>query len=104
MNKTREIPITIRVTTIRDGTQGISLSRGNSIIGEWTDSGARSLMLSSEYSISICGRDGKHRYFVTLPGIALSAKQLSNTEATVIVNMQEEEWRPWRDSNPRPAA
>jgi len=90
MNETREIPVTVRVTTIRDGTQGISLSTGNSLMGEWTDSGARSLMLTSEYSISICGRDGKHRYFVTLPGIAVSAEQLSNTEVTIIVSMQEE--------------
>jgi len=91
MNKAREIPITVRVTTIRDGTQGISLSTGNSIIGEWTDSGARSLMLTSEYSVSICGRDGKHRYFVSLPGIALSAKQLSDAEATVIVSMHRQQ-------------
>jgi len=90
MNETREITITVRVNVIRDGTQGISLSTGDSIIGEWTDSRAKSLMLTSEYDVSICGKDGKHRYFVILPGIALSAKQLSDTEATVTVSMQKE--------------
>ena len=91
MNETREISITVKVTTVRDGTQGISLSTGDSLIGEWTDSKARSLMLTSKYSISICGRDGKHRYFVSLPGIALSARQLSDTEATVVVSMHGQE-------------
>lgn len=80
-----EVTITVRVTTIRDGTLGISLSVNDKVFGEWTDSGARSLTLTSEYKVGVCGRGGNSRYMLSMPETPLCAKQLSDTEVTVTV-------------------
>ena len=85
MSQESEVSITVRVTNIRDGTHGISIAMPDRLVGEWTDSGARSLAVTDEYGISICGRDGVHRYLLTMPGMPLRGQQLSDTEATIVV-------------------
>lgn len=50
--------LTVRVGVIRDGTQGISLSMGGNLIGEWTDSRARTLCLTNDFKVAICAEDG----------------------------------------------
>lgn len=85
MNQERELSITVRVATIRDGTHGISIAMPDRLVGEWTDSGASSLAVTDEYKISICGKGGAHRYLLTMPGRPLRGEQLSDTEATIVV-------------------
>jgi len=87
MSQGHEVNITVRVTTIRDGTQGISIAMPDRLVGEWTDSGARSLTVTDEYAIRICGKDGDQRYLLTMPGTSLRGQQLSDTEATVVVRL-----------------
>jgi hypothetical protein len=87
MSEDREVSITVRVTTIRDGTNGISIAMPDRLVGEWTDSGAGSLTVTDEYSVSICGIDGAHRYLLTMPGTPLRGQQLSNTEATIVIRI-----------------
>jgi len=36
-----QLALTLRATTIRDGTPGISLAIGDEVVGEWTDSRAK---------------------------------------------------------------
>jgi len=81
----REVSITVRVSTIRDGTQGISIAMPDRLVGEWTDSGAKSLAVTDENGIRICGRDGAQRYLLTMPGTPLRGQQLSDIEATIVV-------------------
>jgi len=57
------------------------------LVGEWTDSGARSLAVTDENGIRICGNDGAQRYLLTMPGAPLRGEQLSDTEATVVVSL-----------------
>ena len=83
----REVSIIVRVTTIRDGTQGISIAMPDRLVGEWTDSGARSLAVTDENGIRICGGDGAQRYLLTMPGAPLRGQQLSDTEATIVVSL-----------------
>lgn len=33
-----QLPLTLRATTIRDGTLGVSLAIGDEVVGEWTHS------------------------------------------------------------------
>ena len=82
-----EICITVSIKAIRDGSHGISLSTPDKVLGEWTDSGAVSLTVTPENAISICDRDGTHRYLLTLPGTPVQPQQISKTEATVVVRM-----------------
>jgi len=83
----REVSISVRVMTIRDGTHGISLSAPDKILGEWQDSGAVSLAVTESYAVSICGKGDKHRYMLTLPGTPVRGEMLSETEAIVIVKL-----------------
>jgi hypothetical protein len=83
----REVCITVRVTTIRDGTQGISLSAPDKVLGEWQDSGAFMLRIAGENSISVCGAEGQHRYMLSLPGTCIKSELLSATEALVIIRI-----------------
>ena len=87
MSQGREVSITVRVTTIRDGTQGISIAMPDRLVGEWTDSGARLLAVTDENGIRICGNDGAQRYLLTMPGTPLRGEQLSDTEATIVVSL-----------------
>jgi hypothetical protein len=85
MSQGREVSITVRVTAIRDGTQGISISFPDRLLGEWTDSGACSLAVTDEYSIRILGIDGDQRYLLTMPGETIGGEQLSDTEAVLVI-------------------
>lgn len=85
MSQGREVSITVRVATIRDGTHGISIAMPNRLVGEWTDSGAGSLTVTDECGIRICGRDGGQRYLLTMPGKPLRGEQLSETEAVIVI-------------------
>ncbi len=85
MSQGREVSITVRVATIRDGTHGISIAMPNRLVGEWTDSGAGSLTVTDEYGIRIYGKDGAQRYLLTMPGKPLRGEQLSETEAVIVV-------------------
>ena len=82
-----ELNIEVRVMTIRDGTHGISLSLPDKLLGEWTDSGAESLTMTEEFAVRILGRDGNHRYLLTMPGMPLRGEQLSDTEVSIVVRM-----------------
>ncbi len=78
-----QLALTVRATTTRDGTPGISLAIGDEIIGEWTDSKANSLALTTDCRVAVCGQQGKILYLVAVPGGVMSGKQLSDTEVTV---------------------
>ena len=82
-----EICIKVSIKDIHDGTHGISLSAPDKLLGEWTDSGAYSLAVTPENSVSICGEDGTQRYLLTLPGTIIRGEQLSDTEAAIVVSM-----------------
>jgi hypothetical protein len=83
----REVSLTVRIALIRDGTLGVSLSAPDRVLGEWQDSGAASLKMDGNNSISICGPDGKHRYKLDMPGTTLKTELLSNTEAVVVIRL-----------------
>ena len=83
----REVSISVRVMTIRDGTHGISMSAPDKILGEWQDSGAVSLALTDAYAVSICGKGGKHRYQLSMPGTPVKGELVSEKEAIVIVKL-----------------
>ncbi|MBM3149935.1 MAG: hypothetical protein FJ022_01370 [Chloroflexi bacterium] len=85
MAQEREVSITVRVMTIRDGTHGISLAMPNKLVGEWTDSGAGSLTVTEEMGVQILSRDGSQRYLLSMPGMPLRVENVSDTEATVVV-------------------
>ena len=87
MTENNEVTISVKVTAIRDGTHGISMAMPDRVIGEWTDSGAASLVITDEYGISICGRDGTQRYLLTMPGEPFQGDQLSDTEADIVVRI-----------------
>ena len=75
--------LTVRACVIRDGTPGISLSTGREVIGEWTDSSAKTLSLTDDYKVAIHGADGNLLYLFSVPGKPLSAEQVSDTEVTI---------------------
>ena len=79
--------LNVRVGIIRDGTQGISLSMGGNLLGEWTDSRARTLSLKDDFKVAICAEDGERLYYFSVPGRTLSAKQLSNAEVKLDFEM-----------------
>jgi len=54
--------LTVKACVIRDGTPGISLSMGRELIGEWTDSKAKTLSLTDEGKVAIHGADGEQLY------------------------------------------
>ena len=75
--------LTVRACVIRDGTPGISLSMGREVIGEWTDSRARTLSLTEECKVVIHGADGEPLYLFSVPGKVLSGEQVSDTEVSI---------------------
>jgi len=87
MSEEREVSIMVKVTTIRDGTHGVSMAMPDRLIGEWTDSGASLLAVTDEYGVRICGSDGVQRYLLTMPGVPLRDQQVSDTEAAIVVRM-----------------
>lgn len=81
--KPSRVSLTVRAGIIRDGTPGISLSIGTKVIGEWTDSRARSLTLTDDFKVGIYGEDGERIYLFSVPGKELSGVQLSDTEVMI---------------------
>jgi hypothetical protein len=79
--------LNVRVGMIRDGTQGISLSMGDNLIGEWTDSRARTLTLTRDYKVAICAENGEKLYHFSVPGKTLSGEQLSDAEVLISFEM-----------------
>jgi len=73
----------VRACVIRDGTPGISLSMGREVIGEWTDSRARTLSLTDDCKVAIQGADGEQLYLFSVPGKLLSCEQVSDTEVSL---------------------
>ena len=86
-NAPRQATLTVTAMVIRDGTQGISLSMGTRLIGEWTDSRARTLALTDDYKVSILGAAGEHLYLLSAPGKALSGEAVSDTEIAITFEM-----------------
>lgn len=80
--------LTVSVGVIRDGTQGISLSMGRNVIGEWTDSRARTLSLTNNFKVAICGEDRRRIYLFSVPGKILSGEQVSDTEVSITFEME----------------
>lgn len=81
--------LTVRVGVIRDGTQGISLSMGGNLIGEWTDSRARTLSLTNDFKVAICAENGDRLYHFTVPGKRLSGEQLSDAEVKIRFELED---------------
>jgi len=81
----REISLSVRVTTIRDGTHGISLAAPDKLLGEWTDSGAVSLTVTEDHRIQIYGINNIERYLLTMPGTVVSCEQLSQAEVSLSI-------------------
>jgi len=75
--------LTVRACVIRDGTPGISLSMGRDVIGEWTDSRAKTLSLTGDGKVVIQGADGERLYIFSVPGKLLSGEQVFDTEVTI---------------------
>lgn len=75
--------VTVRATVIRDGTSGISLSLGGELIGEWTDSRARTLSLTDDYKVKIHGADGELLYIFSAPGKVVSGEEVSDGEVAI---------------------
>jgi hypothetical protein len=75
--------LTVRACVIRDGTPGISLSISGELIGEWTDSRAKTLSLTDDFKVAIHGANGEKLYLFSVPGKLLSCEQVSDTEVTI---------------------
>jgi hypothetical protein len=81
--------LTVRVGVIRDGTQGISLSMGGNLMGEWTDSRATTLSLTNDFKVAIRAEGGERLYLFSVPGRTLSGEQLSNAEVRIDFEMSD---------------
>ena len=79
--------ITVRIALIHDGTQGVSLSAPDRVLGEWQDSGAAMLRIDDNHAVSICGADGNKRYNLAIPGTVVRSEMLSDTEAIVVIKI-----------------
>jgi hypothetical protein len=75
--------LTVRACVTRDGTPGISLSTGGELIGEWTDSRAKTLSLTDDGKVAIQGAAGEPLYLFSVPGRQLSCEQVSDTEVVI---------------------
>ena len=73
----------VRATVIRDSTLGISLSKDEELIGQWTDSRVRTISLTDDYKVAIHGADGELLYLFSVPGKSLSGEQVSDTEVAI---------------------
>ena len=82
-----QVTINTRTGYIRDGTPGISLTIGGEIVGEWTDSGAKSLSLDDDCNVVIYGKEGGARCLLIMPGKAVGGEELSETEVAVTVQI-----------------
>jgi len=86
-HKLNQASLTVRACVIRDGTQGISLSMGENVIGEWTDNRVRRLLLTEDFKVAICGEDRNRIYLFSVPGKTTSGEQRSETEVMITFEM-----------------
>jgi hypothetical protein len=77
------VDMSVQACVIRDGTQGISLSIGEHVIGQWTDSRAASVLLTEDLKVAVCGSTGDRLYLFRVPGEALAGRQVSDTEVLI---------------------
>lgn len=79
--------LTVRAMVIRDSTPGISLSMGTELVGEWTDSRARTLSLTDDHKARVLGAEGEQLYLLSAPGKTLSGEVVSDTEVAITFEM-----------------
>jgi len=79
----RQATLTVKTMVIRDGTSGISLSMGTQLLGEWTDSRAKTLSLTDDHKAKVQGDGGEQLYLLSAPGKALSGEAVSETEVAI---------------------
>jgi len=82
-DKVRQATLTVRTMVIRDGTPGISLSMGTQLLGEWTDSRAKTLSLTDDHKAKVHGDEGEQIYLLSAPGNVLSGEIVSETEVAI---------------------
>jgi hypothetical protein len=82
-NKPTHIVLTVRATVVQDGTHGISLSLGEYLIGEWTDSRARILSLTDDNKVRVGGVGDELLYLFSVPGKVLLGKKISDWEVVI---------------------
>ena len=75
--------LNVRTMVIRDGTPGISLSMGTQLLGEWTDSRAKTLSLTDDNKVKVNGDGGEQLYLLSAPGKVLSGEIVSETEVAI---------------------
>lgn len=83
----QEISITVEVTTIRDGSHGISIAAPDKLIGEFPDSKATSLTLTDNLAISVRGEHDEQRYLLCVPGTPVRGQQISDTKAVIVIRL-----------------
>ena len=79
----KQATLNVRAMVIRDGTPGISLSMGTQLLGEWTDSRAKTLSLTDDHKVKVHGDEGEQLYLLSAPGKALSGEVVSETEVAI---------------------
>jgi len=79
--------LTVRATVIRDGTPGISLSLGEVLIGEWTDSRVQMLSLTEDCKVRIYRADGELLYLFSVPGEVVSGEEASDREVAITLEL-----------------
>lgn len=73
----------VRAMVIRDGTPGISLALGSRLVGEWTDSRARTLGLTDDFKVRVLGAGGELLYLFSAPGRILCGELISDREVAI---------------------
>ena len=86
-----QITIRVKADYIRDGTPGISLTANDEVMGEWTDSGVKSLSLNTDCNVVVRGKGGDARYLVTMPWKVVGGEEVSETEVAVRIHGSEME-------------
>ena len=86
--KVRKVTLKIRAGVIRDGSNGISLSIGDDLLGEWTDSRANRLSLTNDLKVTILSGNGEKLYLFGVPGKPIMGEQLSENEVAISFNME----------------
>jgi hypothetical protein len=82
-NKPAHVVLTVRVTVVQDGTHGISLSLGEDLIGEWTDSRARVLSLTGDNKVRVGGAGDELLYLFSVPGKVVLGEKVSDWEVVI---------------------
>jgi len=81
--KPAQAVLTVRATVVQDGTPGISLSLGEDLIGEWTDSRARVLSLTDDNKVKVGGAGGELLYLFSVPGKVVLGEKVSDREVAI---------------------